>query len=290
MPTKTKYIALIGMAALGALSGSARALDVDVNIGGPVVVENRHWAPLRTYTRRVPFRYYPDCGVYYNPDEDLYYYLEDGDWIVSEYLPDYIRYELGPFVYIDLDRPDPRYYDDVIVRRYPRRYTIHRNHVIHERPVYIHRNVIVHDRDRYDRHNDRHDNWRDRDRHDNDRHDNDRHDNDHRNNYRRSIRNDTERQVIRNENDNDLRNRRDNNTSVRREEQRTVTRPNTVERRQVQQPNSRPTPNRTVEGTRSVAPGNSQARGGAVRGGGEQGRGGGAERGGNNGRGHGGRD
>lgn len=67
-------------------------------------------APAYGHHSQYRYYYYPDAAVYYDPDRDLYFYLDDG-WRSAERLPIRFLRLLGDRVLLSMDsaRPYSRY-------------------------------------------------------------------------------------------------------------------------------------------------------------------------------------
>lgn len=64
-------------------------------------------APAHGYRAKYSYRYYPAVQVYFDVSRRVYFYLDDGRWIVSASLPRSIMVRLGDYAEIGMktDRP-----------------------------------------------------------------------------------------------------------------------------------------------------------------------------------------
>jgi hypothetical protein len=64
-------------------------------------------APAHGYRAQYGYHYYPAAYVYYDTQKRIYFFLEDGKWIVAADLPAEIRLRLGDSVTIQLETDRP---------------------------------------------------------------------------------------------------------------------------------------------------------------------------------------
>ena len=76
-------------------------------------------APAHGYRAKYKYRYYPTCGVYYDINRELYFYLEGANWRISASLPHAVQLGLGGYVGIEMDEDKPYVYYGEHKRKYP---------------------------------------------------------------------------------------------------------------------------------------------------------------------------
>jgi hypothetical protein len=76
-------------------------------------------APVPEQRLRYKYQYYPDANVYYEPSREVFFYMNEGEWIKSPTLPRALRNRLGDFVIVELASDDPTRYHADVLRRYP---------------------------------------------------------------------------------------------------------------------------------------------------------------------------
>jgi len=64
-------------------------------------------APAHGYRAKYRYRYYPTVQVYFDVSRSVYFYLDDGRWIVSASLPRSIRVRLGDYAEIGMETDRP---------------------------------------------------------------------------------------------------------------------------------------------------------------------------------------
>jgi hypothetical protein len=77
------------------------------------------WAPAHGYRAKYKYRYYPNCGVYYEGGRGVYFYYKDGQWQVSASIPVGIRIDINDYITLEMDTDRPYEYHNDVVKRYP---------------------------------------------------------------------------------------------------------------------------------------------------------------------------
>ena len=76
-------------------------------------------APAHGYRAKHRYWYYPSCSVYFEPENNLYFYLKGENWQVSASLPSSLQVQLGSYVSMDLDTDRPYVYYNEHKSKYP---------------------------------------------------------------------------------------------------------------------------------------------------------------------------
>ena len=76
-------------------------------------------APAHGYQAKHKYRYYPDCSVYHDTEQGLYFYIKGGNWEVGASLPYNLQMGLGESVTIELDTDKPYVHNAYHVKKYP---------------------------------------------------------------------------------------------------------------------------------------------------------------------------
>jgi hypothetical protein len=77
------------------------------------------WASLHGDAVKHHYRYFPDYSVYLDEQRRIYFYLSNGEWEMSVWLPSSIRITVNDFVTLDMDTDKPYEYHNDVVKRYP---------------------------------------------------------------------------------------------------------------------------------------------------------------------------
>ncbi len=139
MDMNLKHLLLLPVA-IAAMATTARAeitVDIfaEVRLGRAqpprppeiIVVEQSappRWTPDRPrwYQRSHAYYYYPGYDVYYNADNQMWFYLEHGQWRSSNRLPDGIRIDFSRSVALTLTGDRPYLHNNRVVTSYPSNY------------------------------------------------------------------------------------------------------------------------------------------------------------------------
>ncbi|MDP1579112.1 MAG: hypothetical protein Q8M02_02465 [Candidatus Didemnitutus sp.] len=150
MKTKLIFLSFV-LLAISAASARADLLDnvtIDIRLGrrapppppavvivvqendshGPHQWEHRgHW-----YQRSRAYYYYPGDDVYYRQSDQMWFYLERGQWRSNRNLPDFVRIDFGRSVTVNMFTDRPYTYHEKVVGRYPSNYFGTRVRLQHE--------------------------------------------------------------------------------------------------------------------------------------------------------------
>ncbi|MEJ5349497.1 MAG: hypothetical protein WHS46_12510 [Desulfosoma sp.] len=108
-------VVMTGLAGCGSRVGAVVGDEVKVVEGGGPPP----WAPAHGYRAKYRYHYYPDAAVYLDVGRGLYFYLQNGRWIVAAALPKGITIDPGRYVVLEMDADKPYVYHQDIVRKYP---------------------------------------------------------------------------------------------------------------------------------------------------------------------------
>jgi len=75
-------------------------------------------APAHGYRAKCPYRYYPRIQVYFSPKADIWFWIEDGEWVFGGRLPSRFRIRDRHHVRVTLPTPYPFQKHDRIRRKY----------------------------------------------------------------------------------------------------------------------------------------------------------------------------
>jgi len=95
------------------LALSAAALPV-----GSAWADPPPWAPAHGYRAKHSYIYYPVHEIYYEPAQDLWFWLDGGDWRFGLNLPVYYQQYTRGGITIDMDADRPYTYHTHVVQRY----------------------------------------------------------------------------------------------------------------------------------------------------------------------------
>ena len=137
------------------------AVVVVVRESGPL--EPSPWEHGRWYQQKQAYYYYPGGDAYYRPADQVWFYLERGQWRYGKHLPEFINIDFGRSISLTMATDRPYMYHQQIMARYP--------------SDYFRTRVRLRDEDRHDRDEARHDRGDARD-HDSRGNDDRRHDKD----------------------------------------------------------------------------------------------------------------
>lgn len=84
----------------------------------PVYVEEEPWAPPG-HRGSHHYYYYPDSGVYYDQDRNVYYYQGEGHWRESQTLPPGYRVDRDQHRELRMDTDKPYQYHPDVNKKYP---------------------------------------------------------------------------------------------------------------------------------------------------------------------------
>jgi len=82
--------------------------------GGPPA-----WAPAHGHRAKHRYLYFPSCSVYYDTDRSVYFYIENGRWLVSVDLPNHLSAQLGNYVVLEMDTDKPYRQHGKHQKKYP---------------------------------------------------------------------------------------------------------------------------------------------------------------------------
>lgn len=77
------------------------------------------WAPAHGYRAKFTYRYYPSSLVYFNIEKGVYFYLSNGVWVNSYYLPQTISIAPDGYVILKMDVDKPYTFHKDVVKRHP---------------------------------------------------------------------------------------------------------------------------------------------------------------------------
>lgn len=75
-------------------------------------------APAHGYKAKHTYRYYPNECTYYDPDRNVYFYIEKDGWTIGASLPNHIRLS-NDYVTVKLETDRPYEYYDEHTEKYP---------------------------------------------------------------------------------------------------------------------------------------------------------------------------
>jgi hypothetical protein len=121
---KTAVIAMLAIAIWGCgTSGDVHwGKDKRYENPPPSAAEKRgppDWAPAHGYRAKHRYLYFPSCSVYYDTDRSIYFYIEDGHWVISADLPGGLSVRLGTYVVLEMDTDKPYRHHGQHQKKYP---------------------------------------------------------------------------------------------------------------------------------------------------------------------------
>ena len=76
-------------------------------------------APAHGYRAKRLYNYYPGANVYFEPAQNLWFFLSGGVWTFGAALPDTLKIKLGSPVSLELDTDKPYLYNGEHLKKYP---------------------------------------------------------------------------------------------------------------------------------------------------------------------------